>query len=107
MMTALRPNRVCDVCGGFDDHPRHQIVYPNTAPIADDSVLQKLLENIDLNTPEGRAAYDDFKDTTIQLRHMDCCRSTGCPDGSCNAVTAGAEDLRGNDLLAHITGEAV
>lgn len=35
-------------------------------------------------------------------RHMDCCREVGCPDGSCVAVTEGAEGLRGLDLLEHI-----
>ena len=35
-------------------------------------------------------------------KHMDCCRTDGCPDGTCDVVTAGAEGLRGADLLAHI-----
>ena len=37
------------------------------------------------------------------MRHMDCCREAGCFDGSCNEVTAGAENLRGDELLAHLT----
>ena len=39
-------------------------------------------------------------------RHFDCCRTAGCPDGSCDVLTAGAEDLRGDDLRAHLTDPA-
>lgn len=41
-------------------------------------------------------------DGTAQTRHLDCCRDSGCPDGTCGAVTAGAEVKRGADLLAHL-----
>ncbi len=100
---AIRLKRICDVCGGFDDHPRHQIAYPQgMAPQADIAIFHKLLENVDPKTDEGALAVSDFFDTTIQLRHMDCCRSVGCPDGTCNVVTAGAEHLRGYDLLDHL-----
>jgi hypothetical protein len=37
------------------------------------------------------------------MRHMDCCREAGCPTGSCDEVTAGAEDLRGEELREHLT----
>lgn len=38
-----------------------------------------------------------------QLRHMDCCREAGCPDGSCDQlVAAGAEDLRGPALVEYL-----
>ena len=37
------------------------------------------------------------------MRHMDCCREAGCPDGTCDEVTAGAEDLRGDELVQHLT----
>jgi hypothetical protein len=40
-----------------------------------------------------------------QVRHLDCCREAGCPDGSCDEVTRGVEDLRGAELLAHLTGD--
>ena len=42
-------------------------------------------------------------DGSVDDRHMDCCRSAGCPDGSCGEVTKGAEDLRGDDLVKHLT----
>jgi hypothetical protein len=42
------------------------------------------------------------RDDRTTMRHMDCCREAGCPDGTCDLVTAGAEDLRGSDLVEHI-----
>ena len=44
-----------------------------------------------------------LEDGGTLMRHMDCCREAGCPDGSCNEVTAGAENLRGEELIAHLT----
>lgn len=46
----------------------------------------------------------NLDDGTIVTRHMDCCKTVGCPDGSCEVVTAGVEDLRGDELVAHLTG---
>lgn len=37
-------------------------------------------------------------------RHLDCCRNVGCPDGTCNVATAGAEDKRGGELVEHLLG---
>lgn len=45
-------------------------------------------------------------DGSTMIRHMDCCRDAGCPTGSCDEVTAGAEDLRGDDLLKHLTSRS-
>jgi hypothetical protein len=39
-------------------------------------------------------------DTSSQDRHRDCCRSVGCPTGTCNDVADLVGDkLRGADLL--------
>ena len=40
------------------------------------------------------------------MRHMDCCREAGCPDGSCDEVTKGAEELRGDELVQHLTSRS-
>jgi hypothetical protein len=40
------------------------------------------------------------------MRHMDCCREAGCPDGSCDEVTQGAEKLRGDELVQHLTSRS-
>jgi hypothetical protein len=45
-------------------------------------------------------------DGGTQMRHMDCCREAGCPTGACDEVTAGAEDLRGDELLEHLTSRS-
>lgn len=101
-----RPMRICDVCGGYDDHPRHVVAWPpGQAPKPDTEVYKVLLGNIgaeNLTTPDGVAAVQDFFETSLQLRHMDCCRQVGCTDGSCDVVTAGATDLRGPDLQVHL-----
>jgi hypothetical protein len=100
-----RALRVCDLCGGVDDHPRHvlaggdQDAFPKPTP----EIVRRVVES----APEKDAdrLLADLLDTGTSDRHMDCCREVGCPDGSCRAVTAGAEDLRGADLLNHLTRE--
>lgn len=38
-----------------------------------------------------------------ETRHLDCCRSAGCPDGSCDALAAaGGTHLRGDELRAFL-----
>lgn len=97
--------RVCDVCGGVDDHPRHVIAGdPGTGP-PDGAVVATVLDMPDIGNAERVALIADLYDTTLLLRHMDCCRQTGCPDGSCDIQTAGAEDARGSDLLDHLMRE--
>lgn len=107
-----RPGRVCDLCGGFDDHPRHVIAHSPgaVAVMADPALVQALARAVDFATPDGAAALADLMDTSVQLRHMDCCRDAGCPDGSCgeiHASTPGKDTLRGPKLLAHLTSGAV
>lgn len=95
--------RVCDICGGVDDHPRHVLAggAPDLYPIPGDDILAKVLDN----APQEEKArlVRELMDTSSSDRHMDCCREAGCPDGTCNQVTAGAEDLRGAKLLKHLT----
>lgn len=99
-----RSLRVCDLCGGVDDHPRHVLsglpdVY---APPAEEIIARVL----DQAPPEHRARLlRELIDTSSQDRHMDCCREAGCPAGTCAEQTAGVEDLRGAGLLAHLTRE--
>jgi hypothetical protein len=100
-----RPLRVCDLCGGVDDHPRHviagQYVGVFTPP---DDVLDKVMTS----APEAQRGelVRALLDTTSSDRHLDCCRDAGCPDGSCNLVTEGAEGLTGAQLLDHLTENA-
>jgi hypothetical protein len=101
-----RALRVCDLCGGVDDHPRHVLAGgdPDTFPRPTPEMVRLVLEAAPAD--EADRLLGDLLDTGTSDRHMDCCRTAGCPDGSCNTVTAGAEDLRGADLLNHLTKEA-
>ncbi|GAA0528748.1 hypothetical protein GCM10010172_06690 [Paractinoplanes ferrugineus] len=98
-----RELRICDACGGVDDHPRHVIDGQQPSGIA---IPELLVDAIIDSSPQGersRLLADLYDRTTLQL-HRDCCRSLGCPNGDCDELTQGAEELRGSDLLAHLAG---
>jgi hypothetical protein len=100
-----RPLRVCDLCGGVDDHPRHVIAgQVDGAFRPSDGAL----DNVLASAPEDQRAelVRALLDTTSSDRHLDCCREAGCPDGSCDFVTAGAEGKTGADLLDHLIAYA-
>lgn len=100
-MAEQQPTRMCDVCGGVDDHPRH--VYGRVAGDAqtDPEVAKLALSKASPDDVAGVIAH--IQDNTTTMRHMDCCRDAGCPDGTCNLVTAGAEDKKGSALRKHLT----
>lgn len=101
-----RTLRVCDLCGGVDDHPRHVLAggQADAYAVPSEEIIARVLDQA---PPDQRARLiRELVDTSSQDRHMDCCRAAGCPAGTCPEVTAGAEDLRGADLLAHLTREA-
>ena len=104
--TDSRPLRGCDACGLVDDHPRHVVgldFAPELHVATPPDVASRMIENCpDATTRTAILAH--IQDNTTVMRHMDCCREAGCPDGSCNVVTTGAEDLRGMDLVKHLTG---
>lgn len=93
--------RVCDACGGVDDHPRHTLTGPPDAfDAVPDEIVTKVLDNAPAD--ERVRLLRDLQDTSSIELHRDCCRARGCPDGDCDRLTAGAEDLRGADLLDHL-----
>lgn len=96
--------RVCDICGGVDDHPRHVLAGGIPGAVYDPP-SEKIISLVMKNSPPDQLArlLRDLTDLSSADRHMDCCRTFGCPDGSCGLVTAGAENLRGDELLAHLT----
>lgn len=99
--TTERPLRMCDTCGGVDDHPRHVFAHtPGEGRTSSDVAAAALAA-----TPSDRVAaiLDQIRDESTTMRHMDCCRDAGCPDGTCGRVTSGAEDQRGAALVAHLT----
>jgi hypothetical protein len=96
-----RPVRMCDLCGGVDDHPRHVFAHATGDAPTDVEVGMKALDAAP-DAPAKSAVMAHIRDTSTSMRHMDCCREAGCPDGTCDQVTAGAENKRGMDLVKHI-----
>lgn len=99
--TAVRPVRMCDSCGGVDDHPRHVMgLGPNEPTPTPPDVAKAALK------VAGADHFDtilaQIRDEVTVVKHMDCCRSDGCPDRSCDVVTSGAEIHRGVKLLNHL-----
>lgn len=104
--TETRPLRMCDSCGGVDTHPRHVFWEGPASSGTSDQTAFKALEAAAGNTDATIGVLRHVRDTETTMKHLDCCRADGCPDGTCDQVTAGAEDLRGDDLLAHLTKES-
>lgn len=102
-----RPLRVCDLCGGVDDHPRHVIggYEITTFEPPSDAIVGKVLDTAPV---EHRARLlRELQDTSSQDRHLDCCREYGCPlpvdhPSHCANRTLGAERKRGKSLLTHL-----
>ena len=101
-----RALHVCDLCGGVDDHPRHTLAggdqgaYDRPSP----EIVSLVVERAPVDQRNRLVA--ELLDTGGSDRHLDCCREAGCPTGECDSRTDGAEDLRGADLLTHLTTEA-
>lgn len=100
-----RPLRVCDLCGGVDDHNRHVLGSGSrdVFPAPSDDIVTKVLDAAP--AAERARLLRELQDTSSSDRHMDCCRQAGCPDGSCDVATAGAEDKRGAALLNHLSSK--
>lgn len=100
-----RALRVCDLCGGVDDHPRHVLASGVEGLFPQPPAF--IIALIAGNAPEDQRErlIREALDTGTTDRHMDCCRAAGCPDGSCDLVTAGHEDKRGAALLTALTDQ--
>jgi len=98
MIGGLRPMRVCEVCGGYDDHPRHVVESVNgEVGVPSAEVIDTMVQN----EASGQAIAEAM-DPTTQMRHLDCCRDAGCPDGSCETQLEGAEGKTGKELLTFL-----
>jgi hypothetical protein len=97
-----RALRVCDICGGVDDHPRHVLAggLPGQFPPPTAETLQHVMDTAP-SAERGRLALE-LMDTGSSDRHMDCCRTAGCPTGQCDKLP----DLIGADLVKHIMDSA-
>lgn len=99
--TTERPLRLCDVCLGLDDHPRHVQAVPEATSdgVPDPAVLDQLPDGL-----PARALADYLRPTQV-TRHLDCCAALGCI--VCEAteeITAGA---RGQNLIDTIANGAL
>jgi hypothetical protein len=97
--------RICDLCGGVDDHPRH-VIHGDPGDPPDQAVVARLLADDGLDPDLKAALLADLYDTTLQLRHLDCCADAGCPDGTCVTQTAGAKGKTGAAMLTHLMAKA-
>lgn len=97
-----RALRVCDLCGGVDDHPRHVISGGGGefAPPTDDMIAKVVALEPETDRPR---LLRDLLDSSSQYRHMDCCRQDGCPTGACDQSLAGTAGLTGAALLEHLS----
>lgn len=101
---APRLLRVCDICGGVDDGPRHRIGYgPGDAPPVRQDLIKQVLEG-GYDTDTTARAIAELNDTTVRSAHLDCCADNGCFDRSCDEVRKiVGDDLKDDDLLEALT----
>jgi len=93
--------RVCDLCGGVDDHPRHVIA--GTAEDAFAKPSDEILQKVIAAAPKAEVGrlVRDLVDTTSSDRHLDCCAAAGCPNDLCGPQVAGAPGT-GAQMLEHL-----
>lgn len=111
-MAETRPQRVCDLCGQVDDHPRAvHLLGPDEAPNVPHQLILEVASRSDLDEATKAAAVEELTDPRSALRHHDCCASAGCPAGTCGLVldAADARGKTGGALLAAIQrhGDAI
>jgi hypothetical protein len=93
--------RVCDLCGGVDDHPRHVIAGTEEEAFArpSDEILNRVL---DAAPAEERARLvRELIDTASSDRHLDCCAAAGCPNDLCGPQVADATGT-GAQMVDHL-----
>jgi hypothetical protein len=93
-----RPLRVCDLCGGVDDHPRHSFGGPQTNMFR--SPPKEIVDRVLDNAPDDarHELLSALFDTSTVDLHKDCCRDAGCPTGDCTAELDEVGELRGYEL---------
>lgn len=97
------PLRVCDLCGGVDDHPRHSFGGPQ--PDAFRPPTDEIVEKVLAAAPAADRArlLRELMDTSSIDLHKDCCRDAGCPTGTCGEELGDVGELRGADLRDALT----
>ena len=114
-----RALRVCDLCGGVDDHPRHVIagtvprnlstgengeVSPGPFGGPSDEIIDRVLDAAPRD--ERARLLRELQDTTSSDRHLDCCAAAGCPTGTCEPQVFGAKGKTGKAMMTHLANLA-
>lgn len=96
--------RVCDLCGGVDDHPRHVIAGTGVDVVEapGDDIVNAVLDNAP--AAERARLLRDLQDTTSSDRHLDCCAAAGCPTDTCGPQVDGTPGT-GRKMLDHLTSQ--
>lgn len=96
MATTERPLRLCDACGGLDDHPRHVQGLPSGS--TEGTPTKEFLDSLAPGAPVSAIA--ELMNPQTIVRHMDCCAAAGCE------ICAGTEQeygaRRGQELIDHL-----
>lgn len=113
-MAEVLPYRVCDLCGGVDDHPRH-VLWGDTVDTfavdqgmltTVDENLERLVKENEIGVADAMRIARDFANTTSQDRHKDCCAAAGCPTGTCGPQVEAAGGAKGAKLRSSIMKNA-
>lgn len=89
------PPRLCDTCLTVDGDPRHvfgvrgdqaeQVTYT-------EEQRKQAVENAGGDSTKVAALLRDLMDSGTQSKHLDCCLSDGCPDGTCQRKLEDPDD---------------
>lgn len=103
-MADPRPHRMCDSCGGVDDHPRHVLATaPGESPTSPEVAEKALAAATEAGDQQNILAQ--IMDTSTVVKHMDCCAADGCPDGSCDSILKESKGKKGAQLVKFLTKE--
>lgn len=96
--------RVCDLCGGVDDHPKHVVAggRPDLFPAPTPEVIRAVLANAP--TDEADRLLAELIDTSASDRHLDCCAAAGCPENTCGPQVQGVK-ATGKAMVAHLMSQ--
>lgn len=101
--------RLCDSCGQVDNHPRHTHgLGPDAPNPTSPEIARAALKAATDETWED--LYAQVEDGRTQVKHIDCCAADGCPDGSCDRLTAlqvGVGEKKGDALRKSLEHDKV
>jgi hypothetical protein len=95
--------KVCDLCAGVDDHPRHVIAGAIPGAQVVGAPTEDMVSKVIDAAPDGDRArlLRDLMDTSSSEHHIDCGAAAGCQ--ACGLQAAGAPGKPGKPMLEHLT----